>query len=148
MGQLLYAMQFRGRATSDEGLPRLVHTIAFAPSCTVTTLVGPQGVYGVIEPAPGERATFESEVCGDGAQQPGGTATVTFGTTGHCLHLTLLGALPLGDGSSRAACSSLVWKIEHGDGQFAGASGLITSNLVLGDAGEVTENHFGVIFVA
>jgi hypothetical protein len=40
-----------------------------------------------------------------------------------------------------------MWRIDSGQGQFEGASGLITSNFTVGDDGEVTDNHFGVIFV-
>jgi hypothetical protein len=41
----------------------------------------------------------------------------------------------------------VIWRVEGGEGQFAGASGLITSNFTIDEAGEVTDNHFGVIFV-
>ncbi|MGH7861130.1 MAG: hypothetical protein ACREOS_02720 [Candidatus Dormibacteraceae bacterium] len=148
MSQLLYAVQFRGRATGDDRGKGVVRTTAFAPSCTVTTLIGSKGIYGAIEPAPGERATFESEVIAEGAIRPRGTATVSYGMTGHCLCLTLLGALDLDNGPLMAAQSALIWKVERGEGQFAGARGLITSNLIRGDAGEVTDNQLGVIFLA
>ncbi len=42
---------------------------------------------------------------------------------------------------------SVVWRVESGEGQFAGASGLITSNFTVSEAGEVIDNHFGVILV-
>jgi hypothetical protein len=37
--------------------------------------------------------------------------------------------------------------VAGGEGQFAGATGLITSNFFVGENGEVTDHHFGVIFV-
>jgi hypothetical protein len=40
-----------------------------------------------------------------------------------------------------------MWRVESGEGQFAGASGLVTSNFTLSATGEVTDNHFGLIFV-
>jgi hypothetical protein len=40
-----------------------------------------------------------------------------------------------------------MWRVESGEGQFAGARGLVTSNFTLSAAGEVTDNHFGLIFV-
>jgi hypothetical protein len=40
-----------------------------------------------------------------------------------------------------------VREVEGGSGQFASAEGLITSNFLVSDTGEVTDNHFGVIFV-
>jgi len=41
-----------------------------------------------------------------------------------------------------------VWEIEGGEGQFRGAHGRITSNFVVSDTDELTDNHFGLIFVA
>jgi hypothetical protein len=39
------------------------------------------------------------------------------------------------------------WRVDGGDGQFEGASGLITSNFTVGPNGEVVDNHFGLIFL-
>jgi hypothetical protein len=41
----------------------------------------------------------------------------------------------------------VIWRVEDGEGQFAGASGLITSNFTLNATGELIDNHFGLIFV-
>jgi hypothetical protein len=41
----------------------------------------------------------------------------------------------------------VMWQVDGGDGQFAGASGLITSNFFVGDGGEVTDHHLGVLFL-
>ena len=40
-----------------------------------------------------------------------------------------------------------MWQVDSGEGQFAGASGLITSNFTVGEAGEVVDHHVGLIFV-
>jgi hypothetical protein len=40
-----------------------------------------------------------------------------------------------------------MWRVKGGEGHFAGASGLITSNFFVGENFEVTDHHFGVIFV-
>ena len=40
-----------------------------------------------------------------------------------------------------------MWRVTGGEGQFAGASGLITSNFFVGDDLAVTDHHFGVLFV-
>jgi hypothetical protein len=39
------------------------------------------------------------------------------------------------------------WHVDRGEGQFAGASGLITSNFFVSATGEVTDHHFGVLCV-
>ena len=42
---------------------------------------------------------------------------------------------------------AVIHRVEGGEGQFAESAGLITSNFLLSDTGEVTENHLGLIFV-
>jgi hypothetical protein len=42
---------------------------------------------------------------------------------------------------------TVVRKVEGGNGQFARAEGFITCNFLVSDTGEVTDNHFGLIFV-
>ena len=42
---------------------------------------------------------------------------------------------------------SVMWRVESGKGQFAEATGLITSNFTIGEGGEVIDHHCGVIFV-
>jgi hypothetical protein len=42
---------------------------------------------------------------------------------------------------------AVTWRIDGGDGQFAGAQGLITSNFLVGPNGEVTDHHLGVIYL-
>jgi hypothetical protein len=48
---------------------------------------------------------------------------------------------------SGLAHGSVMWRIDHGTGRFEGASGIITSNFTFSEQGEVTDNHFGVIWV-
>ena len=43
---------------------------------------------------------------------------------------------------------SVIWRIEEGEGRFAGASGLITSNFtVLAESGEATEYQVATVFL-
>ena len=42
---------------------------------------------------------------------------------------------------------SIMWKITNGQGQFEGASGLITSNFTLDGSGTLTDNQLGVIYL-
>jgi hypothetical protein len=41
---------------------------------------------------------------------------------------------------------TVVWEVAGGHGQLEGASGLVTSNFLLSDTGELTENQLGLIF--
>jgi hypothetical protein len=40
-----------------------------------------------------------------------------------------------------------MWRVHGGDGQFAGATGLITSNFFVGENLDVTDHHFGVLLL-
>jgi len=37
---------------------------------------------------------------------------------------------------------AVIWEVTEGAGQFAGATGLITSNFTVGAKGEVVDNHY------
>jgi len=69
----------------------------------------------------------------------GKAAGVTFKTSGH----GVLGASGV-DGLQRGA---VIWEVTEGRGQFAGATGLITSNFTVGSKGEVVDNHYVRLFV-
>jgi len=48
------------------------------------------------------------------------------------------------DGLQRGA---VTWEVTEGRGQFAGATGLITSNFTVGSKGEVVDNHYVRLFL-
>lgn len=95
----------------------------------------------------GPRATFESEaqITGEGAfVESGGISyrkagRLTFKTVGQ----GVLGPSAV-DGLQRGA---VIWEASEGAGQFAGATGLITSNFTVGPKGEVVDNHFVRMFI-
>ena len=37
---------------------------------------------------------------------------------------------------------SIIWNIVSGDGEFEGATGLVTSNFTLSEQGQVVDNHY------
>jgi hypothetical protein len=145
MKPITYSLQFRGRATSIRS-DRLRLRLT-APSAALVTTVGPTGVRGAFEDVPGEEATFESELSLGGQSTFDDAGTIEFGRGNvlrfHSVGMGRLGSCP--DPNLRHG--TVVLKVEGGDGQFAGAEGLITSNFFVSDTGEVTDNHFGVIFV-
>jgi hypothetical protein len=146
MRRIIYSMQFSGRATPvREGVLKASTT---APSCSLTSTAGPEGLRGTLQRAAGEEAVFESEVVfGDGGtfQESG---SIAFGRHGHRLRFSTVGQGYLGPSADPALSHGAVtWRVEGGEGQFASATGLITSNFFVGGAGEVTDNHLGVIFV-
>lgn len=147
MKQIIYAMQFRGKAGPGAS-PIVMKAMTSSPSSTVTTVVGPEGVHGSIQPAAGESAQFESEVRVTGDTSFTETGTIRFGNSKHTLRFSTVGQGFLGKSPDEALQhGSVMWRVESGEGQFAGASGLITSNFTLSAVGEVIDNHFGLIFL-
>ncbi len=147
MKQLNYSMQFKGKGapSNDDGTELSAATSG--KSCTFTSAVGASGLETTYAGADGEDATFVSHVrmTGDGTFVESGT--ITFGD-GNRLHFSTVGegymAPSPEPGLNHGAIS---WKIDSGEGQFDGATGFITSNFSISDAGDITDNHFGSIFL-
>lgn len=148
MAQTLYAMQFKGKATPANAAGIVLKAATTAQSCAITTAVRVHGGNGTLQPTSGGQATFESEVTFTGEtsfQEPG---TIAFGGASNRLHFSTVGQGYIGPSvDPQLKHGSVIWKVERGEGQLAGATGLITSNFFVGSEGEVTDNHFGVIFI-
>jgi hypothetical protein len=148
MQQLIYAMQFKGQAAPVEGTSGVLRASTRAPSCTMTSLVGPEGLAGVITPAAGGAVEFVSEVTFTGESSFLESGTISFGGSGHQLRFSTVGQGFLGPSPEAGVQHGAVtWRIDDGAGQFAGAHGLITSNFLVGPNGEVTDHHLGVIYL-
>ncbi len=146
MKQILYAMQFTGRATPG-ATPGVLTAQTTSNSCRITSAIGDAGLSGLIEPAPGGPAAFESTVTFTGDSSFLESGSIAFGD-GNRLRFSTVGQGYLGGCADAALKHGTVsWKVDGGEGQFEGASGLITSNFTVGGAGEVIDNHFGVIFL-
>jgi hypothetical protein len=158
MRQIIYTMQFNGQVAPVGTSPSVMKATMTATSCTITTTVGPEGLSATIQPAAGGYAEFESEVtliggfesevttAGEAGFKEAGT--ITFGEGGHRLRFSTVGQGYLGPSADpQLKQGSVIWQVEGGEGQFNGAQGLITSNFTISNTGEVTDHHFGVIFV-
>ena len=119
-----------------------------AGSCILTTTVSREGVSTSLQPAAGGNATFESEVTVTGENSFMESGTIRFGEGNHRLRFSTVGQGYLGPSAEpKLRHGSVIWRVEGGEGQFGGASGLITSNFTISEEGEVIDRHFGVIFV-
>lgn len=148
MKQIIYAMQFKGQAAPKAGSSTVMKAATTASSCRLTTVAGPAGVNATLEPASGGTARFESEVTITGDSSFLESGSIRFGDGDNRLRFSTVGEGYLGDSPDPALKhGSVVWRVDGGEGQFAGAGGLITSNFTIGGAGEVTDHHFGVIFL-
>lgn len=148
MRQVIYAMQFTGRVTPKDTSTTVLKATTTAPSCSLTSTTGPEGVRGALQRLAGEETVFDSEVAFTGDTTFEETGTIAFGQNGHRLRFSTVGQGYLGASADPTLKhGTVMWRVDEGEGQFAGASGLITSNFFVSDTGEVTDNHFGVIFV-
>ena len=145
MKPITYALQFRGRA-SPLGSDRMRFGLT-APSSALVTSLRPDGVHGAFEDIPGGDAILETELSLREQSTFDDAGTIEFGQ-GNSVRFRSVGLGRL------VACpdpnlrhGTVVREVEGGDGLFARAEGLITSNLLVSDTGEVTDNHLGVIFV-
>ena len=148
MGQILYTLQFKGKAAPANAAGTILKAATTAPSCILTTVVGANGVNGTLQPTSGGQATFESEVSFTGETSFQEAGIITFGNVRHRLYFSTVGQGYISPSADpQLKHGSVMWKIERGEGQFAGATGLITSNFFVNGEGEVTDNHCSVIFV-
>jgi hypothetical protein len=141
MREIVFALEFRGQAGPLPGSPSKRQARSTAPSQTLSTVLGRDGVHARIDTAAGESAVLESRVerFGDGTFVEDGT--ITYGSAGSVAFETIgrggVGPAPL----AGWVVGGVVWTITKGDGAFAGARGLITSNFTVNTEGVVVDNH-------
>jgi hypothetical protein len=147
MRRLVYAMRFTGQVTPVGEAGGVLRATMTATSSVLTTTIGPDGVDGSLKSLPGEEAKFESEVVFTGNSSFLESGAIVFGD-GHFLRFTTVGSGFLGASADPSLKhGSVMWRVEGGQGQLAGASGLITSNFFVSEAGEMIDHHLGVLFV-
>jgi len=147
MREVAFALEFRGTAGPVPGSPTTRRATSAAPSQTLTTILDAEGVRTRMEALAGERAVLESRVerFGDGSFVEDGT--ITYGRAGTISFETVgrgtVASSPI-TGWTRGA---VVWTITGGDGVFAGAQGLITSNFTVSVDGDVVDNHVARLYL-
>ena len=143
---IVYSLQFRGRITPVSS--RVLEQRASAPSQVLSTTVDANGLAGQVQPGEGEEALLVSRLAlaDDGSFDQSGTIEFA---PGHVLAFRSVGAARLSRSPDpHLRHGAAVWEVEGGEGQFRGAHGRVTSNFILSDTNELTDNHFGLIFVA
>jgi hypothetical protein len=142
MKPITYSLQFRGRASELEGGLRKQ---ASAPGCALVTSLTREGVAGSFVWAPGQEEAFlESTLSFTDRESFEERGTILF-AHGHTLYARGRGRLAASP-EPHLRHGTVTWKIVGGDGPFEGASGRITSNFLVSDTGDLTENQLGVIF--
>lgn len=146
MRELVFALEFKGHARPVPGEEGKLRAETTASGQVLRTSLMSKGVEARVQPARGS-ARFESEVqmTGDGSFVESGS--ITYGKAGRLTFKTVgqgvIGPSAI-EGMQRGA---VIWEVTGGDKQFAGATGLITSNFTAGPQGEVVDNQFARLFL-
>ena len=147
MREVVFALRFTGRGVPVPGSTTKRQARTTAPSQVWRTVMAPIGVAGVVEPLPGEYAVLESRVerFADGSFVEDGT--ITYGSAGSIVFDTVgRGHVGLAPGS-RGHHGVVMWRVTRGDGGFAGAPGLITSNFTVSPDGLVTDDQLTRLYL-
>jgi hypothetical protein len=137
MKPIVLSLQFKGKATPMPGT-----TGAMKASLTANT-AGASAKAGL-----GQTANLESLVVMTGEATFIETGVISFGGRG-ALSFSTAGQGCIGPGSGTAqglTTGAVIWRVVGGEGQFAGATGYVTSNFVVTADGDVTDNQVAVIF--
>ena len=147
MREIVFALEFKGSAGPSGGSATTRRARTSAPSQTLRTLLGPDGIVAGVEPASGDEAVMESTV----ERFPDGSfveeGTITYGRLGRVAFSTVgkgtVGPSPV-EGWAHGA---VMWVVTGGTGWLAGARGLITSNFVASAQGEVVDDQFARFYL-
>ena len=129
--------EFQDQATAPEGDP---------PSLTVH---GESIRILSLEGDGPESAVFDTSVTMTGETSFDEQGTMTFGDGADRIRFSTMGEGFLGPSPDEGLLhGSVIWRIEDGDGRFAGATGLITSNFQMNaESGEVAEKQVIALFI-
>jgi hypothetical protein len=147
MREVVFVLEFRGRAGPMPGSDSKRQARSTAASQTLSTVIGPDGIVAGASAVAGDSAVLESRVerFGDGTFVEDGT--ITYGLAGSVRFETV------GRGWVETAprpgwvVGGVVWTITGGEGAFAGARGLITSNFTVSADGDVVDDHVTRIYL-
>lgn len=147
MREIAFALEFKGRGGPMPGSTTRRQARTTAPSQALRTVLTASGITPSVEALPGESAVLESTV----ERSPDGTfvedGTITYGRAGS-ISFDTVGRGHVGPAAGGVGSHGVVmWRITGGDGRFAGAQGLITSNFTVTPDGLVTDDHFTRLYL-
>jgi hypothetical protein len=117
---VIYAMRFTGHATLSGPDGNVLHASSTAPSTTITSRIGAEGLTDTIEASPPGVAAFASEVTFTSVINFLGTGTISFGDE-HSLRFSTIGQGYRGPRTdSTLKHGSVTWRVDGGEGQSAG----------------------------
>ena len=127
MAEIVFAMELKGSGAPVEGKE---NTIRANNSGT-----GPKG----------EAVSFESEVLltDDGFKEFG---TITYAGRGSLRFDTIGLGYMTESPIAGLSYGAVLWNVTVGDGEFSGATGVVTSNFSFAEDGKIVDNHYVRIF--
>jgi len=145
--EVVFALEFRGRGEPVPGSTNHRRARSTAPSQTLSTRLTADGVYARVDAVTGETAVLESRIerFADGSFVEDGS--ITYGAAGRIVFETIGRGWVAPGPRTGWALGGVLWTVTGGEGIFAGARGLITSNFTVSADGEVVDNHFARLFV-
>jgi len=147
MTELVFALEFRGRAGAVPGVEGKRRSRSMAPSQALSSVLGADGVQSRVERLGGEEAVLEAEVDVLGAGVFTETGTIRYGSAGSVTFATLGRGVVVPSEVPGERRGAVMWRVTGGDGRFTDAHGIITSNFAVGPEGHVVDNHFARIYV-
>jgi len=135
-------MHFHGRSSSITDDRRTIKTTTPATSCTLRTTIGADGVDCRQEAIDGDLAFLESEIQVTGPERFSEKGVITFGEN-HLLRFSTMEDGHLAPSACpRTAAGAANSKVEGGEGQFAGATGLSRPISRLAKAVKINDYQF------
>jgi len=147
MRQLSFVLQFQGSAAPVAGSSQTLQAQTTAANQTFRTVLGADGIQATLEALGGGQATFVSRVVVNADGSFDETGTITYGNLGSVEFRTLGKGYMFPSGIEGLQRGGVLWEVTRGTGQFAGATGVITSNFSVSSDGKVVDNHFAVLYL-
>jgi len=145
--ELVFALEFRGRAGAVAGVEGKRRSRSVAPSQALSSVMTAAAVEGDVERLTGDEAVLEAEVSIVDESTFTETGTIRYGQAGGITFATLGKGVVVPSDVPGVRRGAVMWKVTGGDGRFAGAHGIITSNFAVSPDGEVVDNHYARIYL-
>ncbi len=147
MRQLVYALRFTGQAVPSGTAGNVLTVATLAPSASISSHIGLDGLSGSFATTEGGVAIFECEIIFTSETSFLETGTIWFGDANR-LHISTVGSGYLeASANPEIRHGAVMWRVEESDGLLTGASGLITSNFLITDDLMVTDHQLGVLML-
>jgi len=147
MRELVFALEFRGKAGPVPGVEGAREARSTASTDRLATFIGGDWLRSRMDAVAADPAVLEAKVqrYGDGTFVE--TGTIRYGPAGSIVFETVGRGWVEAGPIAGTTVGGVLWRVTSGDGGFAGASGLITSNFTVSADGAVVDDHVARIYL-